>query len=32
VEAMMIVFPDEDGPNSFDRSTVIVSRFPSTVI
>lgn len=27
-----MVFPVEDGPNSFDRSTRIVSRVPSTVI
>jgi hypothetical protein len=32
VEAMMIVFPDADGPNSFERSTLIVSIVPSTVI
>jgi hypothetical protein len=28
----MIVFPEEDGPNSLERSTLIVSIFPSTVI
>jgi len=32
VEAIMIVFPEEEGPNSFDRSTLIVRVFPSTVI
>lgn len=32
VEAMVIVFPDSDGPNSFERSTVMVSLCPSTVI
>jgi hypothetical protein len=32
VEAMMIVFPEEDGPNSLERSTLIVRIFPSTVI
>ena len=32
VEAMIIVLPVEDGPNSFDRSTRIVSTVPSTVI
>src|SRR5215510_5820549 len=29
VEAMMMVFPDEDGPNSFDRSTVMVRILPN---
>lgn len=28
----MVVLPDADGPNSFDRSTLIVSIVPSTVI
>jgi len=28
----MIVFPDADGPNSFERSTLMVRTFPSTVI
>src|SRR6476646_8090743 len=32
VEAMMIVFPDAEGPNSLLRSTLIVSMVPSTVI
>ena len=32
VEAMMIVFPEAEGPNSLDRSTLIVNRVPSTVI
>src|SRR4030095_6530283 len=32
VEAMMMVFPDAEGPNSFERSTLIVSVVPSTVI
>jgi len=32
VEAMMMVLPDADGPNSFDRSTLIVRIFPATVI
>ena len=32
VEAMMIVFPDAEGPNSLDRSTLIVNIVPSTVI
>ena len=32
VEAMMVVFPEEDGPNSLERSTLIVRIFPSTVI
>src|SRR6476620_6355485 len=32
VDAMMIVFPEEEGPNSFERSTLIVSMVPSTVI
>jgi len=27
---MMIVLPDADGPNVFDKSTVIVSTFPLT--
>jgi hypothetical protein len=29
---MMIVFPDEDGPNSLVKSTVIVRIFWATVI
>jgi hypothetical protein len=29
---MMIVLPEEDGPNSLERSTLIVRIFPSTVI
>src|SRR6478672_6777790 len=29
---MMMVFPDAEGPNSFERSTLIVSVVPSTVI
>mgnify|MGYP001611776237 CR=1 FL=1 len=32
VEAIMIVFPDAEGPNSLDRSTLIVNIVPSTVI
>jgi hypothetical protein len=32
VEAMMIVLPEEDGPNSLERSTLIVRMVPSTVI
>src|SRR6476646_11774914 len=32
VEAMMMVFPDAEGPNSFERSTLIVSVVPSTVM
>jgi hypothetical protein len=28
VEAMMIVLPDDDGPNSLVRSTLMVRRFP----
>jgi hypothetical protein len=32
VEAMMVVFPEAEGPNSLDRSTLIVSVVPSTVI
>ena len=32
VEAMMIVFPEADGPNSLDRSTLMVNKVPSTVI
>jgi len=32
VEAMMIVFPVEEGPNSFERSTLIVNIDPSTLI
>jgi hypothetical protein len=27
-----MVFPDEEGPNSLERSTLIVSRVPSTVL
>ena len=29
---MMIVFPEEDGPNSLERSTLTVRTFPSTLI
>src|SRR5437867_9701952 len=32
VEAMVMVLPEEDGTNSFDKSTLIVRMFPSTVI
>ena len=32
VEAMMIVFAEDEGPNSLLRSTSIVRMFPSTVI
>jgi hypothetical protein len=32
VEAIIMVFPEEEGPNSFDRSTLIVRIFPSTDI
>jgi hypothetical protein len=32
VEAMMIVFPEAEGPNSLDRSILIVNVVPSTVI
>lgn len=32
VEATIMVLPVEDGPNSFDRSTVIVNIVPSTRI
>ena len=32
VEAMMVVFPEAEGPNSLDRSTLIVNVVPSTVI
>jgi hypothetical protein len=32
VDAMMIVFPEDEGPNSFERSTLIVNKVPSTVI
>ena len=32
VEAMMIVLPVEEGPNSFERSTLIVNIDPSTLI
>lgn len=32
VEAMMIVFPDAEGPNSLDISILIVNIVPSTVI
>jgi hypothetical protein len=28
----MMVLPDEEGPNSFDRSTVIVRMLPAMVI
>lgn len=27
---MIVVFPEEEGPNSFDKSTVMVSTFPVT--
>ena len=30
LEAMMIVFPEEDGPNSLERSTLMVRMVPST--
>jgi len=29
---MMMVLPDADGPNAFDKSTLIVKILPSTVI
>lgn len=32
VDAMIMVLPVEDGPNSFDKSTRIVSIVPSTLI
>jgi hypothetical protein len=32
VDAMMVVFPEAEGPNSLDRSTLIVNVVPSTVI
>src|SRR6184192_3421618 len=32
VDATMMVLPEDDGPNSFDRSTLIVKMFPSTDI
>ena len=32
VLAMMIVLPEDDGPNSLLRSTLIVRMFPSTVM
>src|SRR5271157_5828905 len=32
VLAMMIVLPEDDGPNSLPRSTLIVRMFPSTVM
>ncbi|CUQ68291.1 protein of unknown function [Candidatus Nitrospira inopinata] len=32
VEAMMIVLPEAEGPNSLERSTLIVRMVPSTVI
>jgi hypothetical protein len=32
VEAMMIVLPVEEGPNSFERSTLIVNTDPSMLI
>lgn len=32
VEAMMVVFPEAEGPNSLDKSTLIVNVVPSTVI
>jgi len=32
VEAMIVVFPEAEGPNSLDRSTLIVNVVPSTVI
>lgn len=31
VVAMMIVLPEEDGPNSLERSTLTVRRDPSTL-
>jgi hypothetical protein len=31
VEEMMIVFPEAEGPNSLDKSTLIVNIVPSTV-
>src|SRR3989337_3207189 len=30
VDATMMFFPDEEGPNSFDKSILMVSMFPST--
>jgi hypothetical protein len=30
VAAMMIVLPEDDGPNYWDRSTLIVRMLPST--
>lgn len=32
VDAMMIVFPDELGPKSFERSTVMVRMFFATLM
>src|SRR6266508_908841 len=32
VDAMMVVLPEEDGPNSFDKSTRMMRMFPSTFI
>src|SRR5947207_3014260 len=32
VDATMMVLPEDDGPNSFDKSTLIVRMFPSTNI
>jgi hypothetical protein len=32
VVAMMMVFPDDDGPNYLDRSTFMVRMLPSTFI
>ena len=31
VDATMMVLPDEEGPNSFDKSTLMIRMFPSTV-
>jgi len=32
VDAMIMVFPYDDGPNSFVRSTIMVRMLPSTFI
>jgi hypothetical protein len=32
VDAIMIVFPEEEGPNSLERSTLMVRKVPSTLI
>jgi hypothetical protein len=29
---MMVVFPEAEGPNSLDRSTLMVNMVPSTII